>query len=682
MASYREAIGRDPAFALAYLKLGEALSRLGQLAEAVQVLDRAVELQPAQAGPKLQLADALMRSGSLDAARRQYERACDLEPGNSAAANNLGTVCQELGDHAAAAAAYGRALSGFARLCRVTFQSGCLVQQAARLSRGRRPLWPRARCDQSWPKPRPRWLSRCTSKVAATRPGVGSRTRPGGFPAAWCCNCAARTVSTCVHSNEAIDEYRQSVSAQLADISTSFANKPKLSIGALQELADSGCFPPVDWAYQGRDDRSLKSHFADLLATAVVRHSADSPGRTAGLPRLAFLVTAGSEGVFLRGMAGVVARLDANRFQVAVVCPPAAVDRCRREIGNSAVSFLPLPQALPAAVAAIRAACFDLVYFWEIGTSGLNYFLPFFRLAPVQCTSWGWPITSGIPQVDYFISSSQIEPPNGAEHYRESLVLLGELPNFYECPAAVVPADRAEFGWDMRQHVYFCGQSPRKIHPDFDELIGEILRQDPRGVVALVAATLAPVTAALQARISRRLPDMAHRVQWLPRQSGEGYRRLAAAADVVLDTVHYAGGANSTYDVLAAGTPLVTLAGDYHRGRYAAAVCRMLGLEDCVATSPAAYVAIATRLANDGQRQCDVRSRIRERSPAHIWQCVRGRGARGFFHAGLPELTPHADRLCRHCPLGLHDRQRLWDAAGRLAIGPVLPGRRTDAAGP
>ena len=30
----------------------------------------------------------------------------------------------------------------------------------------------------------------------------------------------------------------------------------------------------------------------------------------------------------------------------------------------------------------------------------MNYFLPFARLAPVQCTGWGSTITSGVPAVD------------------------------------------------------------------------------------------------------------------------------------------------------------------------------------------------------------------------------------------------------------------------------------------
>ena len=47
-------------------------------------------------------------------------------------------------------------------------------------------------------------------------------------------------------------------------------------------------------------------------------------------------------------------------------------------------------------VETIRGAEFDVLYHWEVGSDVTNYFLPFFKLAPVQCTGAGLPATSGI----------------------------------------------------------------------------------------------------------------------------------------------------------------------------------------------------------------------------------------------------------------------------------------------
>jgi predicted O-linked N-acetylglucosamine transferase (SPINDLY family) len=121
------------------------------------------------------------------------------------------------------------------------------------------------------------------------------------------------------------------------------------------------------------------------------------------------------------------------------------------------------------------------------------------------------------------------------------------------------------------------------------------------------------VTRAIGDRFARHIPDVAARIQFVPRLSAAQYRGMSAAADVVLDTLHYSGGANSTYDTLAAGTPLVTLPGPFHRGRYTAAVCRLLGLGECIAATPEDYVRIAVRLASEPDFRAPIRRAIAER---------------------------------------------------------------------
>ena len=69
------------------------------------------------------------------------------------------------------------------------------------------------------------------------------------------------------------------------------------------------------------------------------------------------------------------------------------------------------------------------------------------RLAPVQCNSWGHPETSGLPTLDYFLSSDLMEPPDAQAYYTEKLVRLPNLSIYYE-PVASEPVSvtRAELG--------------------------------------------------------------------------------------------------------------------------------------------------------------------------------------------------------------------------------------------
>ena len=102
------------------------------------------------------------------------------------------------------------------------------------------------------------------------------------------------------------------------------------------------------------------------------------------------------------------------------------------------------------------------------------------RLAAVQCCSWGHPVTSGFPTIDYFISSDLMEPADAADHYSERLIRLPNLSIYYE-PAEVPPVaiDRAQLGLRASAVVYWCCQSLPKYLPQFDEVFARIAVEVP-----------------------------------------------------------------------------------------------------------------------------------------------------------------------------------------------------------
>jgi predicted O-linked N-acetylglucosamine transferase (SPINDLY family) len=77
----------------------------------------------------------------------------------------------------------------------------------------------------------------------------------------------------------------------------------------------------------------------------------------------------------------------------------------------------------------------------------IMYTLAMSRMAPIQCTTWGNPVTTGIATADYFISAEALETLASDGHYTERLVRLKSLAVRYERPPRV-PTDRAKFGFD------------------------------------------------------------------------------------------------------------------------------------------------------------------------------------------------------------------------------------------
>ena len=82
----------------------------------------------------------------------------------------------------------------------------------------------------------------------------------------------------------------------------------------------------------------------------------------------------------------------------------------------------------------------DALVFPELGMHGETFSLASLRLAPVQVAGWGHPTTTGLPNVDYFVSSAPMEPEEGERHYRERLVLLPGLGTSYASPPLPKPA--------------------------------------------------------------------------------------------------------------------------------------------------------------------------------------------------------------------------------------------------
>ena len=95
----------------------------------------------------------------------------------------------------------------------------------------------------------------------------------------------------------------------------------------------------------------------------------------------------------------------------------------------------------------------------------------------------------------------------------------------------------------------------------------------------------------------------------------DGYLRLLGAADVLLDPIHYGGGLTS-FDGLSLNKPIVTLPGQFVRGRYTFGFYRTMGITECVAGSADDYVEKAVRLGTDCEWRTYVGDRIRKSSDA------------------------------------------------------------------
>ncbi len=367
-------------------------------------------------------------------------------------------------------------------------------------------------------------------------------------------------------------------------------------------------------AYQGENDRDAQEALGHLIATGLKSSGFDYPYQPPASfhdkPRIGFISRHFRPGhTIFKLTEGLIENLPREAFDVFVfhIDHPEAPAEVETEEGR--MVLLP-EQDLRLAQKMIARHELDVLVYADIGMDPGSCLLAQSRLARVQCVLWGHPVTTGIGNIDYFLSSVLIEPENADAHYTETLVLFDTLPACYRAPA-VPPGQplKTDFGFAETDHLYLCPQSIFKLHPAFDALLGEILRRDANGRIVLIRDKSGYCNQLLMERFQRTMGDVADRVIMVDRLKPEQFIKLLAVADVMLDPIGFGGG-NTTYEALALGTPIVTLPGEFMRGRVTLGCYLQMDVTDCVATTPDAYVDLAVRLGTDDAFRRAVREKI------------------------------------------------------------------------
>jgi predicted O-linked N-acetylglucosamine transferase (SPINDLY family) len=208
-----------------------------------------------------------------------------------------------------------------------------------------------------------------------------------------------------------------------------------------------------------------------------------------------------------------------------------------------------------------------------------------------------------------------MEPADGQAHYTERLVRLPNLSICYQ-PPAVRPAalGRAELGLRERAIVYWCGQSLPKYLPQYDEVFARIAGAVGDCQFAFIEFgggrhVTDLFRRRLEAAFTRHGLRAADHCAVLPRLDPDRFIGAMGCCDVLLDSIGWSG-CNSTLESLVHDLPIVTLAGEFMRGRHTSAILEMMGVEETIARTVDDYVAIAVRLGRSAVERAAVAQRI------------------------------------------------------------------------
>lgn len=237
------------------------------------------------------------------------------------------------------------------------------------------------------------------------------------------------------------------------------------------------------------------------------------------------------------------------------------------------------------------------------------------RLAPIQATWVGYPATTGVGAMDYFLADRVQVPDQAIPFYSEKIV---RFPDSYVCyePVAGTP-DPSPAPFLRNGFITFGSFNENvKVTRETLQAWARILAAVPKSRLLFKSVRFEdPGTVDLYAGRLAEAGVEAGRVDFVGRTTPAGHIAAMAGADIALDSFPYTGGA-TTLETLWMGVPVVTLPGDTMASRHACGYLTHLGLTEFVAGSVEGYVGIATGLARDEPKLKSLREGLRSRMRA------------------------------------------------------------------
>lgn len=245
------------------------------------------------------------------------------------------------------------------------------------------------------------------------------------------------------------------------------------------------------------------------------------------------------------------------------------------------------------------------------GHTGHHRLLTFARKpAPIQASWIGYPGTTGLQSIDYFLADRFFLPVGEFDdQFTETIVRLPASAPFL--PSADAPAVGPLPALACGHLTFGSFNRPTKISPAVVALWCQLLRALP-GSRMLLAAMRPDGRAEQLAGEFAENGIARERLLFQPRSDMRTYLELHQQVDICLDTFPYTGG-TTTLHACWMGVPTLTLAGATVPGRAAASTLGHVGLPGFIAPDANEFVTRGREWAADLEQLATLRAGLRER---------------------------------------------------------------------
>ncbi|HIK27431.1 MAG: tetratricopeptide repeat protein [Oscillatoriaceae bacterium SKW80] len=639
--AYQNAIALEPKGINAYNNLGNILYNAGDIEGAEAIYRACIAANPEHFGAYLNLGNILMERHRVDEAIENYEKALSLKPRNPDILHNLGVAFDAKNDRAKAALYYG-----YDYYRRGEYEKAIqYYQEFLQTQTGDRDFYiVLAECYQS--------VNKYEDAINTYREGIKLYPGDANLYSCWAIalqeygqveeaiallteasqlapnnltlKIQKQFMLPIIYDNEAeIEFYRNEYVQGLENlIQQTSLQTPEERKSALEGVGSRTSFY---LQYQGKNDLDLQVRYGQFVHQVMaanypqwVKPLSMPPLSPNGKIRIGYVSRCMKWHTVGKLMLGWLRNCNHQDFEVFCYYTYRKEDFYTKQFCLYSDIFHHIPDDLEAVCQQILADQLHVLVFIEIGMDPAMTQIAALRLAPVQCTTWGHPITSGLPTIDYFISSELMEPENGKEHYSEQLICLPNIGIAYAKPSLPeVVKTRSEFGLRDDAVLYLSCQSLFKYLPQYDYIFAAIAQRVPQSQFVFLSHQRSEhINEKFKLRLQRAFAEFGLNSKdycvMLSRLNTPDYLSLNLVSDVFLDTFSWSGG-NTTLEAIACNLPVVTCPGEFMRGRHSYGILKMLGVTDTIAKNEAEYIEIAVRLGLDSEWRKSIVEQIASR---------------------------------------------------------------------
>ncbi len=586
IAYYRKTIQEAPDFVAALFNLATAYVQVNDAPEAVKAFKNVISKDPGYVQAYYNMGIAHERSGSFDKALAAYRQVICLDPEHAEALNNIGVIQRDRGNIDTAIHFFKKAIAINPNLIEAHYNVGVAHQKNGEYDKSIQSYQNALRID------------------------------PEYAPARW---FSLLSLPMLYESSDDILKHRNRIMGNLEKL----IQTTRLEIDRERQraLEGVGVFTNFFLQYQGQNDIEFQERYGRfvhrIMTASYPRWTKDKQmpmQGPVGKKRVGYVSS------FMYGhtvgdyLLGWVENHSPQEFEIYCYQLGLQNDAITQRLRSKASVFHQISGGIESAAEIIEADRLNVLVYPDIGMVPMAMQLASLRLAPIQCVHFGHPVTTGLPTIDYFLTSDSMEPEGAEAHYTEKLVRLPNLSICFAPPELpATPKSRSAFGLSDDCFVLLSTQSLYKYLPQHDDIYPKIASEVHNAQFVFIDNPCAGANAFFKQRLFRAF----HRhglkgdrfCRFIPQMNHADFLSLNLCADVLLDTMEWSG-CHTTLEALACGLPVVTLPGGLMRGRHSLAILLLMDLHDTIAQDKSDYICIATRLAHDHQFYNKIRCHI------------------------------------------------------------------------